>query len=110
MTSKGQAILEGVLLTPVLIALFLLLCGSCYGLFARAWIDYQADQALFCSAEVEHADCAQSARNRLRRLLPWGDLHFDLNEETQTTKVDWIWNGVHFHREKSLKLDSRLWR
>ena len=46
-----------------------------YFVFARAWLFYHAEQALYCVAEERPGKvCRESLMRNLRRFLPWGDV------------------------------------
>lgn len=111
---NGQSILEAILLLPC--AFLLLLCFSwlSYAGFARAWIGFQMDKALFCLAEgTQQWECEKSAKQAMNQFLPFGQIRL-LNLQTQPdrwqAKVAWEWNEIHLLKEKSLKWDSSIWR
>lgn len=97
---------------PVMLLLLIFVMGllvAAYLLFARAWIQYQTEQALYCLAEQRTPlNCKAQLQARLERFLPWGETWSQLqnsNDEWSAT-VHWNYQNYSFHVAK--KLNSRL--
>lgn len=112
--NKGQALIESVLVLPGILLIFLLLLSLAYVGFARAWINFQIDRALFCLAEGESEfQCRQETTKIMQRYLPLGQLHtmtIISSRDQWRAQVRWDWNGVHLLKDKTLKWDSSIWR
>jgi apolipoprotein N-acyltransferase len=69
----GNAIAEAL---PAIAALLVFIVGiflGVYLIFARAWIQYQSEQALYCLSESKPAFvCHRGLQNKLASSLPWG--------------------------------------
>lgn len=111
---RGQALLEAVLALPCTLLIFFVLIAIVYLGFARAWIGYQSDQALFCLAEGESQfHCRRMIEKSVQRFLPFGELRRvqldSFNDQWRAT-IDWQWTQFHIKRQKILKWDSSTWR
>ncbi|NJL23914.1 MAG: hypothetical protein HC902_01150 [Calothrix sp. SM1_5_4] len=71
--ARGSALIEASGAVAV-IAIFLagVLLGG-YLLFAKVWLEYQGEQALYCLAERRSGTlCRMLLRRKFERFLPWG--------------------------------------
>lgn len=92
----------------VLVAAFFVggvLLGA-YLWFARAWIEYQSEQALYCVAEARPAPhCRRRLHERLNGFLPYRDslqTTLQSGRENWKLRLEWKWNGYRIHLEKEL--------
>jgi hypothetical protein len=71
----GSAMAESL---PAIAALLVFIVGICLGvylIFARAWMQYQSEQALYCLSESKPAFiCRRALEKKLLAGLPWGRL------------------------------------
>ena len=113
-SSSGQALLETVLLLPCAMLLFVCFLSLAYAAFARAWIGYQTDRALFCLAEGESEfQCKKNIESSVNEFLPFGRFHhlqLSSNGDQWLAEVDWRWNQIRLQKQKTLKWDSSIWR
>lgn len=78
---NGSALWETLPVLALVIFLVSAFLLTSYLMFARAYILYQAEQALYCVAEqAAPGDCRAQLRARVTRTLPWGDLRIDTLE------------------------------
>jgi hypothetical protein len=103
--SRGSALIEA---APVMLLLVTLAAGLClafYLFFARAWVQYQSEQALHCVSERKSAwRCKNDLDEKLNRFLPWGESRariFQVNEQS-TVEVQWTYGKFSLHVAKTL--------
>jgi len=103
--SRGSAMLEAV---PVALLLMLFIAGillAAYLFFARAWIQYQSEQALYCAAQSRiSVPCKHQLEEKLKQLLPWGDSSVTIQASSDKWIVEVLWKnrGYSFHLLKEL--------
>jgi len=101
----GSALFEAL---PVSILLVVFVSGlllAAYLLFARSWIQYHSEQALYCVSEGHSsAQCKFQLKEKLERFLPWGDTSVYLNggDDHWHVEVTWKYRGYAFHLRKEL--------
>jgi hypothetical protein len=102
---RGSALIESI---PVMILLLIFCVGLlsvAYLLFARAWIGYQSEQALYCAAEMAlTSSCQKDLQSRLQRFLPWGEVTTQVESHSGQwlVEVQWQWRKYVFHLRKVL--------
>ena len=73
--NAGSAMAEAL---PAIAALLIFIAGISIGvylIFARAWMQYQSEQALYCLGEAKPAFiCRRFLERKLESGLPWGRL------------------------------------
>jgi hypothetical protein len=106
--SRGSTVLEAV---PVVMVLFVFVTGllfAAYLIFARGWIQYQGEQALYCVNESRPVSiCRRELAGRLNRFLPWGRLgDVDLRFQGDTGKLDikWVIEGFTIRISKRMSM------
>src|ERR1044072_1779965 len=109
-TERGSAVLEGVMSFTVLAAFTIGLLTGCYLLFARGFIEYESEQALYCLAEGQPSFiCRSRLRDSVARYLPFGSMsRAGLGTDTRglwDVDVEWQWSNyrVQMHRKLSSK-------
>jgi hypothetical protein len=100
---RGSALLEAL---PVGLLLVFIVSGAllvAYFLFARSWIQYQSEQALYCAAQ-SHWDCKYQLQEKLQQFLPWGQTQVQVqgNNQLWTVEVQWKYRDYSFHLHKEL--------
>jgi hypothetical protein len=103
--NRGSALLEAapVMLVLMLFALGLLLAA--YLFLARAWIQYQSEQALYCVAEGRASfQCKSKLEEKLKQFLPWGEGSVQLHafQDQWTVEVLWRNRDYRFRLYKEL--------
>ena len=107
--TRGTALVESL---PVLIVFAVLVSGlllATYLLFARAWIQWCAEQALYCTAVDPSAGrCRQQLESSLREFLPWGEVHAFVSQGRQpwTVEVRWRYGDFGFQTRRMLNSQS----
>ncbi len=89
--------------TTLLVFMFGILLGA-YFIFARAWIQYQSEQALYCMAEGR-LSCRQQLRTKLKAALPFGEeqrIELSSQNDLWKTKVEWKIQGYKISVMKDL--------
>jgi len=72
---RGSALWESLPVSALMLILVAAILAAGYLLFARSWVLYQSEQALYCVAERQpSAHCASKMRGQVQRFLPWGEL------------------------------------
>ena len=102
---KGSALIELLPVSFLLLTFTVGLLLAAYVLFARAWIQYQGEQALYCAAEGQSPmQCRLSLDAQLRNFLPWGLRRTYLAGADGAWKleVDWSYRNCKFHMVKEL--------
>jgi hypothetical protein len=103
---RGSAVIEAAAVAGVLVVFTAGVLMTIYILFARAWLQYQSEQALYCLAERRGtAACRSLLSARARALLPYGNLTtMDLRAEhgRWIAEVRWEWQGYALHFSKRL--------
>jgi hypothetical protein len=100
--------LEMVPATLLLLAFIsgVLLAG--YLLFARAWIQYQSEQAVLCAAERRIAfPCGLELKRRLERFLPWGRVDAKVTVLPEKWAVAVAWHLGNFRLQTKRELTPR---
>jgi hypothetical protein len=107
-SARGSAALEAV---PVIAVLLVFVAGAllaAYLMFARAWIQYQGDQALYCMSESRPTVvCHKRLRAKLNQFLPWGQFgRIDLSFHGDKGKLDikWVIQGFTIHIAEQLSI------
>lgn len=108
-TERGTALVEGL---PALLCLMIFVSGlllSAYLIFARSWIQYQSEQALYCLAESRSYEmCRRKMEQKLDRALPFGQTHFvRLSGGGDLWKVDVRWKIHDFEIKIRKQLSVR---
>lgn len=113
MNERGSAALE---IWPVFATLVLFTMGlltGVYLIFARAWIQYQSEQALYCLSEAKPVVlCRRSLEKKLTGALPWGQvgplsLHSSTVGKNEQWKVDVEWKFQRVSLKIAKELDAR---
>ena len=107
--SRGSSVLEAL---PVVLLLAAFVAGlflAAYLLFARAWIQYQAEQALYCVVEERGSiHCHAQLQSQLEKFLAWGQSHSRVSGRGANAEVEIEWKyqnyAVKVHRELNPKL------
>jgi hypothetical protein len=116
-TERGTALLEAAGALGVLSLFLSGLLAVCYLLFARAWIQYQSEQALYCLSEgTRTSTCRSTLEKNLARFLPWGELkNVVVFEERDQWRVQlqwrtgWQWPNyaISVHKHLSTKMIAK---
>jgi hypothetical protein len=105
---KGQALWELLSVFSVLAILVSGILLAAYLMFARAWLTYQSEQALYCVAEKQSpAHCRHGFQQRVTRFLPWGTLQIRSLAGTVSgafINVRWQLNGFVVPIQRKLDL------
>jgi hypothetical protein len=103
---RGSAAIEAAAVAGVLAVFAAGVLMTVYLLFARAWLQYQTEQALYCLAERRGtAVCRSRLSDRARAFLPYGNFRtMDLRAERGRwiAEVGWEWQGYTLHLSKRL--------
>ena len=93
MNDKGSALTEAL---PATAALFAFIAGillATYLIFARAWIQYQSEQALYCLSEAKPVlVCRRNLEKKISAALMWGRPG-DLRLNSGTRGKNEIWSS-----------------
>lgn len=106
---RGSALIESL---PVFLVLVTLVSGvllATYLLFARAWIQWRSEQALYCMAVEQHDGlCRRQLNETVAEFLPWGDARFSLSGANGKWLVEghWQWGGYYFQTLKTFDTHS----
>jgi hypothetical protein len=76
-----------------------------YLLFARAWMQWQSEEALYCAAVGQGASvCQRTLEDRVREFLPWGTVQARVwtAESGWYAEVRWKYSQFAFHERKAL--------
>lgn len=104
-TERGFALVEAL---PVLSVLAMLVAGlmiTTYLLFARAWVSWQSEQALYCAAVRPRAErCERDLVAKVREFLPWGRARAHVGGLGPRWEVEvwWQWNSIRIHERREL--------
>ena len=103
---RGSALLEALPTSLVLFAFVSGLMLSAYILFARTWIQFQSEQALYCAAQTDSTStCRYQLQEKLAQFLPWGNVNVQIQGSDQKWIVDVVWTFQDFafrmHKELS---------
>lgn len=103
--SRGTALIESLPVMSVLLIFIggMLLAG--YLMFARSWIQFQSEQALYCVAQTPRPwNCHEKLKMQLKRFLPWGDVwaNIESQDSNWTVEVKWSYSDYSFHLKKEL--------
>jgi len=105
---RGGALLEGVAATGVVFVFTSALLVATYLLFARAYLQYESEQALLCLAESRPAFiCKRILLDRLAKRLPWGDVsraRLAGGEDAWRLEVEWAWQACRLRVRKDLSV------
>lgn len=107
--ARGTTLVETL---PVLIVFAVLVGGlllATYLLFARAWIQWCAEQALYCTAvEQMSGPCRRQLESSVREFLPWGEVHSFVSQGRQpwTVEVKWRYGDFGFQTRRRLSSQS----
>src|SRR5690242_14548712 len=106
--SRGSAVLEAV---PVAMVIFVFVSGillAAYLMFARGWIQYQGEQALYCVNESRPVSvCRRELAGSINQFLPWGKLgNIDLRFQGDKGKLDikWVIEGFTIRISKQMSM------
>jgi hypothetical protein len=106
--SRGSAVLEAVPVGMVVLVFVMGLLFAAYLMFARGWIQYQGEQALYCVNEARPASvCRRELAGRLTQFLPWGKLgNIDLRFQGDKGKLDikWVIEGFTIRISKQMSM------
>jgi hypothetical protein len=106
--SRGSAALEAVPVIMVVLVFVLGLLFATYLIFARGWIQYQGEQALYCVNESRPvAVCRRELAGQIKQFLPWGKLgNIDLRFQGDKGKLDikWVIEGFTIRISKQLSM------
>lgn len=103
----GSALWESL---PVMGLIIVFVSGAllaAYLLFARAWVLFHAEQALYCAAERKPAHhCRARLKDKVSSALPWGTLQISaLAGEPAGARLHAQWTFKKFHVPIRRKLD-----
>jgi len=111
---RGGALTEAL---PVVLVLAVFVSGlllMVYLMFARAWIQYQSEQALYCLAEARPVSrCRKQLEQRLSRLLKWGHpgvlrlTTYDRGRGVDVWTVEAEWKIKAYNLRVKKQLDTR---
>src|SRR5690554_978732 len=91
MSSKGQSLIEAVVVTLLLCSLFTLLLKMSYLLWADFIVDRETHRLVLCGLENRKVPiCERHSLSQLKRLLHWGDtygLNLNVTKVSQGTYV-----------------------
>ncbi|HMN68027.1 MAG TPA: hypothetical protein PKC28_05760 [Bdellovibrionales bacterium] len=106
---RGGAFLESLLVTAFLLVLVTMLLVVFYALFARAWIGYQSEQALYCAAEGRPPPiCKARWKSRLENFLPWGRVErLRLGKGRDKWNSEIVWTVERFRYRSARELGIR---
>src|SRR4051812_39086698 len=115
MNQRGQALIEALIVTPLLVSGLVLMLSLSYFGFASAWIGYQMDQSLFCLAEGRSENvCTARFRSFIHLGLPSGQVTNlkveEIKEDFWKMNVEWVWMNQRVSKKKILKWGSQVWR
>ena len=105
---QGSALFEAI---PVFLLLTVLVSGlllATYLLFARVWIQWRCEQALYCMA-VEQRDglCRHQLTESVQEFLPWGESHFALFGGNGRWNVEGQWRMGSYYIQIQKSFDTR---
>ena len=112
-TDRGSALVEALPAILVIVVFVGVLLMAAYLIFARAWMQYQAEQSLYCMAESRTEwTCRRELENRLKRALPWGSsrvvqLQTARVRRNEIWKVEVRWKFGGFELSVRKHLDSK---
>ena len=110
--SRGQALLEAVPATLLLLVFVVGVLGAAYFIFGRAWLSYVGEQGLYCLAEGRGVPvCRALIQRRVSGALPWGSLErVSLGDhgESWSVEIRWHLQNVRFHVSKRLRVKDIL--
>ena len=96
---------------PVISVVLVFVIGAlfaAYLMFARGWIQYQGEQALYCVNEARPVPlCRRELSNKINQFLPWGKIgNIDLRFQGDKGKLDikWVINGFTIRISKQLSM------
>lgn len=99
-TNKGQALVEAVVIAPLLFAFVFFLGLSVFELLSRILISHMADKALICETTDSSSNCQTEFRKRL--------LQFSQSLKIQKYAVTKTSQNYNLDLEISLPLSRRL--
>lgn len=98
--------IEALSVASLTLILVLGLLIASYLMFARAWVDYQGEQTLYCLAEAR-LHCQASLIANTSRFLPWGTLRLRRlarNQDQYSVEAVWHFHQVRWVMRKTLKI------
>lgn len=111
---RGTAVLEGVGVLFVITSFVSVVMMGAYLWFARGWIQYQSEQALYCLAESRpEVMCRRALKANVARFLPFGkvrNLGYSNERGRFGVKLDWKWE-VKWDQKKfgyNVRVDKKL--
>jgi hypothetical protein len=106
--NNGSAMIEA---AGVIAVFAVLVCGVLLAAFlfvARAWIQSQSEQALYCLATTSRpSNCQRNFKTRIEGFLPWGGVtHSALwnQADNWSLNVTWRWKGFKWTLNKGLSI------
>ena len=109
MTSRGSAVVEFSAVAGFVVVLVTVTLVAAYLAFARAYLEYRTEQALYCLAERRHrTGCAEGLRRAVNGTLAFGRIQkMRLVETRDTWKVELTWQIHDFVFRFDKTLDRR---
>lgn len=111
---RGSAALEAIPVAAVLAVFAAGFIFAAYFMFARSWIQYQGEQALYCVSEKRPAAaCKRELTGKINQYLPWGKIgDIDLYFRGDKGKLDikWVVHGFTIRISKQISMRQILRR
>jgi hypothetical protein len=106
---RGNALVESLPVMFLLVSLVVGLLLAAYLLFARAWIAYQSEQALYCSLQMQSASgCQIQLESQLRDFLPYGEIQTRVTGINNNWLVEVQWHYREYQMLTRRRLDPEL--
>jgi hypothetical protein len=106
MNNKGSAAVESLPAAALLILFVAGILAAAYLIFARAWLQYQGEQALYCLSEARPVyACRRRLETKLSGALPWGKagaLDLSSRDDVWKVRVEWKIRGFRLQVRKEL--------
>ena len=106
MNNKGSAAVESLPVASLLILFVTGILAAAYLIFARAWLQYQGEQALYCLSEARPAfTCRRQLEKKLSGALPFGKagaLDLSSRDDVWKVRAEWKIRGFRLQVRKEL--------
>ena len=102
---RGTALLEALPTSGLLFFLIAGLLAAAYLMFAKASVQYQSEQALYCASQgSSRTSCEMKLQAEIQSLLPWGDIsaHIQGHGNIWSVEATWRWKDFSFHVNRVL--------
>jgi len=108
MNQRGSALIEGLTTMTFMVVVTGAILTAGYAVFARAYIEHQSEQTLYCLAENEPlGQCRWRLRRAIARALPYGAIgRLEVTKRSSYWEVEFTWtlSKFTFRIHKSLSL------